>query len=525
MEKLDSRPARRPTHKEQLLALLRGQPFRRVRTEPEVAAALAESFERGPSHLMDFLVLAGSPHDGSSLVAVQTLSDSLTQERQSGPMCFPSVHQPSEAQSMSFLRGAAAEEAQSRGCSRSHLRAHAACGDVFLPLLYVLLANAAVLSLWWWLAVLLLPGLLASFGPALHFWQSGARPHDAPPRYSVVTVAALLCVGCSLFLCSLLPSLWRAFPWLCALQALSFASNALCFWKTAALEAGYVPRGCADQAAPPERLCHTCGCVRPLRSKHDPMLGRCVRKFGARPPLFALGAPLSLSLPPPADHYCPLVLNAVGEDNQHWFVLFCLTMALGQAVFLRLGLALLAAEGEGPLHVLLRAPGQGFERRPCLALNLGLQCGALCFNALLCARALYGVAAELTSNEQINWRRYAYLQAASAEAQPLSGVYSNPFDRGVLHNTRRFFFGGAVDWDAELLLARGRQPPALSCTTLYALTERLSIACGWSRRRHVPQGHSHGGVPCKGDHQATDNNKGGEEERGAAPDGQRDSGL
>ncbi|KAH8052595.1 protein-cysteine S-palmitoyltransferase [Aureococcus anophagefferens] len=48
-------------------------------------------------------------------------------------------------------------------------------------------------------------------------------------------------------------------------------------------------------------LCPSCLVKRPDRSKHDPTLGRCVRRF---------------------DHYCPYAANVVGERNYRAFYLF-----------------------------------------------------------------------------------------------------------------------------------------------------------------------------------------------------------
>lgn len=61
-------------------------------------------------------------------------------------------------------------------------------------------------------------------------------------------------------------------------------------------------------------------CIRPLRAKHDPFSGYCVRRF---------------------DHYCPIVDNAVGEGNQGYFFMVLASMLTGQLLFLRLGWAYL----------------------------------------------------------------------------------------------------------------------------------------------------------------------------------------
>lgn len=50
-------------------------------------------------------------------------------------------------------------------------------------------------------------------------------------------------------------------------------------------------------------LCSTCLIEKPPRSKHDPTLGKCVRRF---------------------DHYCPYVANVVGQGNYLYFYLFLL---------------------------------------------------------------------------------------------------------------------------------------------------------------------------------------------------------
>jgi len=179
----------------------------------------------------------------------------------------------------------------------------------------------------------------------------------------------------------------------------------------------------------------------------------------------------------------------VGEGNQGAFVAFAGTMWVGQAVFLRLGLAYLAEEGEGVLDVLLLRPAQGWAH-PVVLLNLAVQAACICFNTFLCVRAFYGIACELTSNEMANLYRYTYLQDAS-------GAYANPFDAGLVRNTLRFFGGGLTDWDA---MAKIQRPaPVCSAATFFRMLEPVTRSCGWRRRRQS-HGHSHGGQPCRGHH-------------------------
>ncbi|XP_007952948.1 palmitoyltransferase ZDHHC3-like [Orycteropus afer afer] len=75
--------------------------------------------------------------------------------------------------------------------------------------------------------------------------------------------------------------------------------------RTMFTDPGSVPldntsRACASR-------CPRCGSARPPRAHHCTVCGRCIRKM---------------------DHHCPWVNNCVGEDNQKYFVLFTLYLAL-----------------------------------------------------------------------------------------------------------------------------------------------------------------------------------------------------
>ena len=206
------------------------------------------------------------------------------------------------------------------------------------------------------------------------------------------------------------------------------------------------------------------------------------------------------------DHYCPLVYNAVGEDNQADFVLFCFTMLGGQLAFLRLCSTYLSQEGEGVWDVLRHHPARGWVAHPVVMINLCFQVAALIFNSLLCARAVYAIFAELTSNEMANLHRYTYMY------DPATGAYDNPFDSGILRNTIRFFAGlrgvPPPDWDAMHEAARAGKlprPPLLSMAALFRFSARMKASCGWMRprgsRTGAPaHGHSHGGRECGHDH-------------------------
>ena len=211
----------------------------------------------------------------------------------------------------------------------------------------------------------------------------------------------------------------------------------------------------------------------------------------------------------------------MGEGNQAAFVCFCFTMLCGQAAFLRLGTLFLTAQGEGVLHVLRHRLGRGWVAHPVVMVNLCCQLAALMFNCLLCSRAAYGIAAELTANEMANTGRYAYLH------HPDTGIYDNPFDAGLLANAVRFFSSGGagrdgrayVDWDAlaeARRAGRAPSPPLLSMAVAFRVWARLAACLGRPKRRGGGGGggggggaahshsHSHGanGGECSHDHGA-----------------------
>jgi hypothetical protein len=197
------------------------------------------------------------------------------------------------------------------------------------------------------------------------------------------------------------------------------------------------------------------------------------------------------------------VFNAVGEDNQADFVLFCFTMFGGQFAFLRLCSTYLSQEGEGIFDVLRHHPARGWVVHPVVMINFCFQIAALIFNSLLCVRAIYAVFAELTSNEMANLHRYTYLY------DPDTGAYDNPFDAGIVRNTLRFFAGlrgiPPPDWDAMLEAARAGKlprPPLLSMAALFRFSSRVRALCGWVPRERSAHGHSHGGRECSHDHGA-----------------------
>jgi len=87
-------------------------------------------------------------------------------------------------------------------------------------------------------------------------------------------------------------------------------------FRTMCTDPGAVPRGTATKEAI-EQLgltegqvlykCHKCCSIKPERAHHCSVCNRCIRKM---------------------DHHCPWVNNCVGENNQKFFVLFTMYIAI-----------------------------------------------------------------------------------------------------------------------------------------------------------------------------------------------------
>ena len=155
------------------------------------------------------------------------------------------------------------------------------------------------------------------------------------------------------------------------------------------------------------QLCHSCRIVKPLRSKHCRVLGKCVLLF---------------------DHHCPFVGTTIGLYNYKYFYLFVTSMTLAEIFFTMTGIIHLrrgsSPEGGG---------GGGGGGGGSQGFEWGLFVCALWLSLFLLMAgglALYHtqlIMRNLTTNEHQNQFRYHYLKDSF-------GRYWNPFERGFVNN-------------------------------------------------------------------------------------------
>merc|ERR1712130_878862 len=163
---------------------------------------------------------------------------------------------------------------------------------------------------------------------------------------------------------------------------------------------------------PTDRYCATCWVYKPYRSKHCSDCGCCVLKL---------------------DHHCPFTGNCVAVNNLHYFY-------VGQTLYVVVELAWLwLCYQYGLLQPL--APETGAwamffflsTAAPFLWATVCWYLFHACWMFPLWLVQSYQVATNLTTNEQWNKERYTYLK------DPNTGVFYNPFDRGVVENIKEAF--------------------------------------------------------------------------------------
>lgn len=195
--------------------------------------------------------------------------------------------------------------------------------------------------------------------------------------------------------------------------------------------------------------CRTCLVVKPMRSKHCNQCGVCIARL---------------------DHHCTWINRCVGYGNHRIFFVFLLlhvAVLLGyvslamiamyekiQDLHLaRVNAAIILGSSNSTTTTLLTSSSMSsmdvWIEVPSLISSYFLAImvfiwGVLAFIALslMAKQHLVNIMANLTVNEQINWRRYAYLTKktnGTDAAGSKNVVLSNPFDHGAVKNVKEFF--------------------------------------------------------------------------------------
>ncbi|KAJ5073225.1 palmitoyltransferase hip14 [Anaeramoeba ignava] len=172
-------------------------------------------------------------------------------------------------------------------------------------------------------------------------------------------------------------------------------------------------------------FCFTCEIIKPLRSKHDKILDKCIAKF---------------------DHTCGFTLNCVGYKNHDLFVIFLVITITVQTIFVWLCYCLVkeyqfeksdeSIESNNEIWDIL---AQVYQKQPWI-LSAVIQTIVFIFwETFLVLQQLRNVVANLTTNERINLKRYLHFYK--------EGQYCNPFDLGWKNNLLQFFkINYIVDW-------------------------------------------------------------------------------
>jgi hypothetical protein len=157
------------------------------------------------------------------------------------------------------------------------------------------------------------------------------------------------------------------------------------------------------------KVCPTCRTKIPLRTKHCRITNTCVARF---------------------DHYCVWIANSVGAHNHVPFVGFLLTVLLSNIISIVIsGAGLLTVYSTSLSFYEFARTLESYGHSFFIVVNAAM----LIWLAVLSKAQLHGVLYNITFNEQVNWRKYSYLQS--------DGKFTNPFDLvSKLQNINDFLF-------------------------------------------------------------------------------------
>ncbi|RMX63118.1 hypothetical protein KXD40_007150 [Peronospora effusa] len=200
----------------------------------------------------------------------------------------------------------------------------------------------------------------------------------------------------------------------------------------------------ASQAEPPDmaKFCRTCLVMKPIRSKHCSQCGICVARH---------------------DHHCAWINRCVGYGNHRSFFSFLLLHCIMLGIYAA-GAILVLSDATHNLHTeRVKSAGSGTSGS-LSAMDIWIEIPSVVSKHLMVVMVLMwslvafvalammtyqhskNIVKNLTINEQMNWRRYAYMtqkpvsasNGSESSKQFANVVMSNPFDRGFKMNVMEF---------------------------------------------------------------------------------------
>ncbi|CAE8681256.1 unnamed protein product, partial [Polarella glacialis] len=151
------------------------------------------------------------------------------------------------------------------------------------------------------------------------------------------------------------------------------------------------------------RLCTTTWIIKGLRTKYCTQLEACIEGF---------------------DHYCIWLNTAIGRGNHRQFL--CLALAESVTQLAHIWLCWTMALSFVPYESFFSWCASVVSGYPALAMMAFLQCMTAPGICILVCGQTYGCLANLTTNELINYRRYAHFWVTADGHKN----FMNPFDKG-----------------------------------------------------------------------------------------------
>ncbi|KAL4124304.1 hypothetical protein PRIC2_010141 [Phytophthora ramorum] len=224
------------------------------------------------------------------------------------------------------------------------------------------------------------------------------------------------------------------------------------------------------------KFCRTCLVKKPIRSKHCAQCGVCIARH---------------------DHHCAWINRCVGYGNHRLFFIFLILHCIVLGVYAALAILVLS-DATHDLHA-ERVASEGNSNSDSLsAMDVWVEIPSLIREhllvimvfvwslmafvalAMMVNQHVNNIEKNLTINEQMNWRRYAYMtqptpapesKDGKSGKQPKAGEMANPFDRGFRMNIVEFFSrsgSSAVDY-RQVFIAPSRSGGVTSPATTTAV--------------------------------------------------------